>query len=327
MYSNAAAVFRADLTGALVEQASQWESGLIGAKALPVINVEQKTGQYPIFNLAAGNLLRNSAKARAPLTAFPRQTHAYDQGTYATQEYGVENAVDDTQALDVARYFDAETIAAKLAMRKVMLGHEIRAAAIINSTANWGTGTGTNSSVAYTVANIATFDIGLDVEEALERIRGRGEDANNATVIMSSAVFLRARASTKLQNRLRGIGVSSDSILNVSEQAVAEALGVKEVLVGRNYYDASNEGATYSSSAIWGNTIVWVGNVGKGGSTMNMFGGGGAFTLNWGQYGPPFSVETYRDENITADIVRSKQHVDEVVVNSNAGTTILTQYS
>ena len=140
-------------------------------------------------------------------------------------------------------------------------------------------------------------------------------------------MFLRARASTKLQNRLRGIGVSSDTILNVAEQAVAEALGVKEVLVGRNYYDASNQGTTFSSTAVWGNTYVWVGNVGAGGSTMNMFGGGGAFTLNWGQYGPPFAVETYRDENITGDIVRSKQHVTEKIVNSNAGTVIVTQYS
>lgn len=325
MYSNAAAVFRADLTNSLVEQASEWESGLIGLRALPVINVPAKAGQYPIFNLAAGNLLRNEVKARAPYATFPRGTRAFDQGTFSTTEYGFEEAVDDVIKLDVARYFDAEVLSAKLAMRKVALAHEVRTAAVINSTTNWGTAT--NSSTAYTVANIATFDIGLDVEEAMERLRGKGESASNCSVIMSSAVFLRARASTKLQNRLRGIGVSNDSILNVSEQAVAEALGVKEVLVGRAYYDISNEGAAFSGSAIWGNTYVWVGNIGSGGGVQNMFGGGGAFTLNWGAYGPPLAVETYRDEPIKSDIVRSSQHVAEKVVNSNAGTLIATQYS
>lgn len=325
MYSNTAAVFRADLTNALIEQASEWEQGLIGTRALPVINVPAKAGQYPIFNLAAGNLLRNEAKARAPYGAFARGTHAFDQGTYACTEYGYESPVDDTIKLDMARYFDSEVLAAKLAMRKVALAHEVRAAAVINSTTNWGTAT--NSSTAYTIANIATFDIGLDVEEAMERLRAKGESTSNCSVIMSGAVFLRARASTKLQNRLRGIGVSSDTILNVSEQAVAEALGVKEVLVGRNYYDGSNQGQAFSSTSIWGNTYVWVGNIGAGGGVQNMFGGGGAFTLNWGAYGPPLSVETYRDEPIKSDIVRSAQYVAEKVVNSNAGTLIATQYS
>lgn len=325
MYSNTAAVFRADLTGALVEQASNWESGLIGTKVLPVINVEAKAGLFPVFNLAAGNLLRNEVKARAPYSKFARGTRAYDQDTYQTQEYGFEEAVDDTVAKEMSRFFSSEVLAAKLAMRKVALAHEVRVAAVINSTANWGTAT--NSSTAYTVANIATFDVGLDVEEALDRLRGKGENANDCVAVMSTNVFTRIKASTKLQNRLRGIGIANDTILNVSEQAVAEALGLRAVLVGRSYLDASLEGAAFSSSAIWGNTWIWVGNVGAGGAQSNMFGGGGAFTLNWGQYGPALAVETYRDESITSDIVRSKQHVAEKVVNANAGTLIATQYS
>jgi len=325
MYSNTAAVFRADLTGALVEQASAWETNLIGTKVAPVINVEAKTGLYPVFNLAAGNLLRNEVKARAPYTAFPRGTRAFDQDTYATQEYGYEEAVDDTIAKDMSRFFAAEQLSAKLAMRKVSLAHEVRVATALFNTTNFGSAT--NSDTAYTIANIATFDVGLDVEKALDRLRADGESTNDAVAVMSTNVFTRIKASTKLQNRLRGIGVSNDTILNVSEQAVAEALGLKAVYVGRAYYDASNEGQAYSSSAIWNNTYVWVGNVGSAGNVMNMFGGGALFTLNWGQYGPPLAVETYRDEKITSDIVRSKQHVTEKVVNTNAGDLIATQYS
>ncbi len=325
MYSNTAAVFRADLTGALVEQGSGFESNLIGSRALPVINVEAKAGLYPVFSLASGNLLRNEVKARAPYTSFARGTRSFEQDTYATAEYGFEEAVDDTIQKDMLRFFDSEVFAAKQALRKVLIASEVRASALLNSTTNFGSAT--NSGTAYTIANIATFDIGLDVESALNRLRQKGEDASQATVVMSDNVFIRARASTKLQNRLRGIGVSSDTILSLSEDAVAAALGVKQVLVGRAYYDASNEGASFSGTAIWGDTYVWVGNVGTAGGVMNMFGGGAAFQLNWGAYGPPLGVETYRDESITSDIVRSKQHVVEKVVNANAGTLIATQYS
>jgi hypothetical protein len=324
MYSNTAAVFRADITGALVEQGSGWEKNLIATRACPVINVEAKAGLYPVFNLAKGNLLRNEVKPRAPYSAFPRGTRAFEQDTYGTQEYGFEEAVDDTIQKDMSRFFDSEVFAAKQALRKVQLGHEVRVQTLLQNATTFPS---TASGTAYTIANIATFDIGLDVELALNRLRQKGEDASNATVIMSDNVFIRARASTKLQNRLRGIGISSDTILNVTEQAVAEALGVKEVLVGRAYYDTSNEGADFSGSAIWNDTLIWVGSVGPGGNVQSMFSGGAAYTLYWGAYGPPLAVETYRDERITSDIVRSKQHVTEKVVNSNAGTTIATQYS
>lgn len=324
MYSNSAAVFRADITGALVEQASGWEQNLIGTKALPVVNVDADAGQYPVFNLANGNLLRNDVKARAPYSAFARGNRSYEQDTYATIEYGFEEAIDDTIAKRMKRFFDAEVLAAKLAMRKVMLAHEVRAAAILNNTTTFAS---TAAGTAYTIANIATFDIGLDVQLALNRLRQKGEDSSNATVVMSDNVYIRALASTKLQSRLRGIGISSDTILDVDTAAVAKALGVKEVLVGRAYYDASQEGASFSGSAIWGDTYVWVGNVGTGGDIMSMFSGGAAFTLNWSAYGAPFGVETYRDEKITSDIVRAKQHVAEKVVNSNAGTNITTSYS
>lgn len=317
MYSNAAAIFRADITGALVEQASGWEKNLIGERALPILNVEAKNGLYPVLNLAAGSLLRNDVKARAPYTTFARGARAYDQDTYNTQEYGFEEAVDDTIQKDMLRFFNAEQVAARLALRKLRIAHEIRSAAILFAPATFAT---TATGTAWTIANIATFDAGYDVELALGRLRSRGEDSSQASVVMSSDVFTRVRASTKMQNRLRGIGISSDTILNVSEAAVAEAMGVKEVLVGKAYYDSSLEGAVFSGSAVWSNTYVWIGNIGSAGGVDSIFNGGAAFTLNWGQYGPPFAVETYREEDITSDIVRAKQHVTEKVVNSNAGT-------
>jgi hypothetical protein len=325
MYSNTAAQFRADLTGALVEQASSYEQNLIGTKVMPVINVDSKSGLYPIFNVGAGNLLRNDVKARAPYASFARQTHAFDQDTFNCLEYGMESAVDDVISTDMSRFYDSNLVASKFAMRKVSIGHEIRVATALFNTTNFGSAT--NSGTAWTIANISTFDAGLDVELALDRIRADGESTTEACLVCSSQVFTRIKASTKLQNRLRGIGLSSDTFLNASEQAVADALGLKAVYVGRAFYDASNEGSAYSSSAIWNNTYAWVGNIGNAGNTSAMFGGGAAFTLNWGQYGNVLAVETYRDERITADIVRAKHCVIEKIVNGNAGDLIATQYT
>ncbi len=321
-YSNGAAVFRGDISG-VVEQAKDWEQSLIGLKVMPAVSTSVRAGQYPIFELANGNLLRNEVSARAPYGKFPRGTRSFTQGTFTTTEYGFEEAVDDTIAADMSRFFNAEVIAAKLALRKILIAHEVRVAAQVFSS----TITATNSGTAYTVANIATFDIADDVQLAIDRLLAKGYNNTGLKVVMSYPVWTRVRASTKFQNRLRGTGLSSDTILNASLQAAAEVFGVDEVCIGRAAIDSSLEGKAFSSSNVWSNASVFVGKVGAGGSPETMLGGGFGFTLNWSEYGPLTAVSSYRDESIKSNIVRAAQHTAEKIVDVSSAEIVTTQYS
>jgi hypothetical protein len=321
MYSNTAAVFRGDIAGVL-EQAKDWETNLIGTRVMPILNVPVRAGQYPSFKLKEGQLLKSDVKQRAPYSAFARGTRAFNYESYTALEYGYEEAVDDTITADISRFFDAEVIAAKLARRKLLLAHELRTASAIF---NASTFTSTNSGTAYTTANLATFDVGQDVQEAIDRLLANGESSTNLRVVIPYPVWTRIRASTKFQNRLRGVGLSTDTILNASTDAAAQVFGVQEVLIGRASYDSAPEGVAFSSSNVWANTYIWVGSVTESGG--GYFGGGAGFTLNWSEYGPAVGVFTYRDETIKSNIVRAAHYVSEKVVNSNAGQLIATQYA
>ena len=321
MYSNTAAVFRGDIAGVL-EQAKDWETNLIGTRVLPILNVPVRAGQYPSFKLKEGQLLKNDVKNRAPYSAFARGTRAFNYESYNALEYGYEEAVDDTVTADISRFFDAEVIAAKLARRKLLLAHELRVSAAVFNTSNF---TSTNSGTAYTTANLATFDVGQDVQEAIDRLLANGESSQNLRVVIPYPVWTRIRASTKFQNRLRGVGLSTDTILNASTEAAAQVFGVQEVLIGRASYDSAPEGIAFSSSNVWANTYIWVGSVTE--SSSGYFGGGAGFTLNWSEYGPAVGVFTYRDETIKSNIVRGSHYVAEKIVNANAGQLIATQYS
>lgn len=321
MYSNSAAIFRGDIAG-VVEQAKDFEAGLIGSGVMPILDVPVRAGQYPSFVLKEGQLLKSDMKTRSPYSAFARGTRAFVQDTYTALEYGYEEAVDDTVTLDVARFFDAEVIAAKLAKRKLLLAHELRVASKIFDS---GTFTATNSGTAYTTANLATFDAGQDVQEAIDRLLSKGESTSNLKVVIPYPVWTRIRASTKFQNRLRGTGLSTDTILNASTQAAAEVFGVAEVLIGRASYDTAPEGVAFSAGNVWANTFIWVGSVTQ--ASAGYFGGGAGFTLNWSEYGPAIGVSTYREEAIKSNIVRASQYTAEKVVNANAGQLVTTQYS
>mgnify|MGYP003647188039 FL=1 len=321
MYTNSAAIFRGDIAG-VVEQAKDYEAGLIGTQVMPILDVPVRAGQYPSFVLKEGQLLKSDVKNRAPYGSFARGTRAFNQDTYTALEYGYEEAVDDTVTLDVARFFDAEVIAAKLAKRKLLLAHELRVAAKLFDNSVF---TATNSGTAYTTANLATFDAGADVQEAIDRLLAKGESTSNLKVVIPYAVWTRIRASTKFQNRLRGAGISSDTILNASTQAAAEVFGVAEVLIGRASYDTAPEGIAFAAGNVWSNTLIWVGSVTQ--ASAGFFGGGAGFTLNWSEYGPAIGVSTYREEAIKSNIVRASQYTAEKVVNANAGQLITTQYA
>jgi hypothetical protein len=321
MYSNSSAIFRGDIAG-VVEQAKDFEAGLIGTAVMPILDVPVRAGQYPTFVLKEGQLLKSDIKTRSPYSAYARGTRAFTQDTYTALEYGYEEAVDDTVTLDVARFFDAEVIAAKLAKRKLLLAHELRVAAKIFDS---GTFTATNSGTAYTTANLATFDVGQDVQEALDRLLSKGESTTNTRVVIPYPVWTRIRASTKFQNRLRGTGLSTDTILNASTQAAAEVFGVAEVLIGRASYDQAPEGVAFSAANVWSNTFIWVGSVTQAGA--GYFGGGAGFTLNWSEYGPAIGVSTYREETIKSNIVRASQYTAEKIVNANAAQLITTQFA
>jgi hypothetical protein len=321
MYTNSAAIFRGDIAG-VVEQAKDYEAGLIGTQVMPILDVPVRAGQYPSFVLKEGQLLKSDVKNRVAYSAYARGTRAFNQDTYTALEYGYEEAVDDTVTLDVARFFDAEVIAAKLAKRKLLLAHELRVAAKIFDNTVF---TATNSATAYTTANSATFDVGADVQEAIDRLLAKGESVTNLSVVVPYPVWTRIRASTKFQNRLRGAGISSDTILNASTQAAAEVFGVAEVLIGRASYDTAPEGVAFAAGNVWANTFIWVGSVTQ--ASAGFFGGGAGFTLNWSEYGPAIGVSTYREEAIKSNIVRASHFVAEKVVNANAGQLITTQYS
>lgn len=320
MSPSGGATIRADIN-TVVEEAFASDRNSIGHLILPPWGVDAKSGTYPKIKKQAGELLKSGSTLRAPKSPYGRISRQWESDTYDCADRGLEEAIDDTEQKDAARFFDMEALSAKLVLRAVMLDHEIRvAAAIMNATTF---GAGTNSVVAYTTGNIATIDAVSDIIAAVERVNDNGEVAN--TVIMSANVWNRIRLATKTQNFLRGAR-PNDATLNATPNDFAASLasnGISQVLVGRARYDGAIKGQAYSATKVWGDTYVWVGEV-QSGEFRN---GGAGRTLTWNPEGGLFVSETYRDESIRSNMVRVRQYTAEKIVNAASGTLITTQYS
>ena len=322
MYAQGAAILRADLRG-VVEEAALIGQTFIGTKVYPPLPVPNRAGQYPIVKRQSGDLLRNETKVRGPGGEYSRVSRSWETDNYTCIEYGIEVPIDDSVNRDLSRFFDLEAFELRRAYEQVQLAHEIRVSASVVDRSVWSCIT---AAITYTTTNLATFDIGYDIDLAKNAIQSRGESIDDLTVVVSLPVFLRARASTKLQNRIRGM-LPSETILHLDEESFARACGVKQVLVGRAAYDTSMQGTTTSMSNIWGDTYVWVGKANNGAGPEQYFNGSSAFTLFWQQDGDIFQVESYREEKKRSEIIRARQFTAEKVVLANSGELITTGYA
>jgi hypothetical protein len=323
MFGLGGAILRADLRG-VVEEAFLQSELFIGPKCCPPIPVQTEAGQYPIIQKNAGNLLRNEAKPISAGGDYPRIMRAWVPGQYNCEEYGIEAVVPDKNARTIGRFFDLEARETVWAYRQVQIGHEIRVSNLLQAPATFSTFTG---ALSYTTTNIATFDVGLDVDSAKAQIQGRGENVDNLTLVMSYNNFLRIRGSTKLQNRIRGT-VSTDTFITLGTEAMADALNVKQVLIGRATYDGSAQGSPASVlSNIWSDPLMWLGTIVEPSGPDQYFNGSVAFTIFWEQDADIFQVESYRQERLRSTIVRSRQNTAEQVVLAAGAQLIGTQYA
>lgn len=323
MFSAGGALLRADLRG-VVEEAFLLDQSFIGAKACPPLPVPNMAGQYPVLKKLTASLLRNDVKMRGPGAEYARVSRAWENDNYTCQEYGIEEVIDDSERDNISRFFSLEESTTRHAYRAVQLAHELRVSSLLFNTSTFGL---TTSTTPYTNANRSNFDIGLDIDAAKQQIQSRGEDSTDLTVVMSLNNFLRARGSTQLQNRIRGtIGIDTQLIL--TPETFADALEVKQVLVGRAAYDKSNAGAPAVNMVnIWSDAYIWVGKVTQPTGPEQFFGGGTAYTLFWEQDSDIFQVEEYREERKRSSVIRSRQFTDEKVVLAPSAQLLVTQYS
>ena len=326
MYPSSGATIRADLN-AMVEEAVGVDRLFIGEAAAPQVPVDAKSGTYPKVQINAGQLLSKVSSLRNRGSSYGKISRAWTTDTYDCLDRGLEETVDDTDVKDLRRFFGLEASAARWVLRNMRIDHEYRVSAMTMSATNYGAGT--NSVVAYTIANLATIDFPLDVALAIERVLALGEVPN--TIIMSNTVALRLKSSTKLQNYCRG-ALPSDATLQLSAQAIQRAFadqGIEHVLIGRLQYNTAKQGATVSLSNIWGTTYVWVGatNPTPGVGSAGVMNVGAQATLVWNAEGGLWVTETYRDEANRSNVVRVRQNTTEKCINGNAGTLITTQYA
>jgi len=325
MYNTTDSVPRADISTVLMEAVDQ-EKQFIGQLVFPAYPSAREVGRYPRFRIGTGELLtggRNYGSTRRNETgSYNEVTRKFEWDSYQTEEFGLEERVDDVVARRMENFFDAEVVAGKLLMNHLMIDYERDVAAKTFDYATYGD---TNASVLYTEANIATFDPPRDINAMLERFVLQGETPN--TMIISLPLWNRIRRSQKLQTYVYGYLNVNQGGSQITEQMFAQVFGIQNILIAKKSYDQALKGKTGINSLvpIWGNDFIALAKIAPG-DFMN---GGFGRTIIWDADSPGglFTSESYRDEKRRGNMLRVRSNRVIKVVNTACVSLLDTGYS
>lgn len=321
-YANTAAEFRPELQ-VKVEEAMGIDNKFIADLIFPVYPVETRKGFYKRIKRGKGQLLSNPGKStgadplkRAPGTAYREISRTTEQDSWLCIDRGLEESMDDVNKQEESRFFDLESSTSIWLMRNVRIAREARVAAQMFDEETWGAAI--PSDLAFTKANIGTFDFPELMKEAIRTVDKRQESPN--TWVVSKEMYDLIIGSTLLRQFFFGTAGGSAMI---TRQMLAEKFELEQILVGRASYDTTKPGKDSTDDNLvwtWGDDMFWIGQCTGGAPEMG--GAGRTMCLEAMTGGQLFVTETYREEKIRSDRLRVRQDDDTKVVNENSGILV-----
>lgn len=288
------------------------QRGFIGLSILPIKEVNDQSANYPVIPIEAMIKLPNTK--RAARGDYNRSDYKFETGTYACEEYGWEELIDDAERNLYANDIDADEIATMRAVDILLRNQEARIAAAVFNTANitQTAGVGTEWSTAATCtprANVFT------AKEAMRLASGLRPNIG----VCSSVVFKNLMFADEIMDAFKYTNPVEIGGEEAQRRLLAQYFGLDEVLVGGAIKDGAKKGQAYSIADIWDDEYFGLFKVPRG-TTQDMKEPVLGRTFLWTGDSPQnLTTESYREEQRRSDVIRVRHNVDEAFVFTGAG--------
>lgn len=311
------ATLRPDLATFLEFDLESERAGYIASRVLPVMDVASQAGNFGKIPLE--QLLQQRETLRSPGSGYARGNWTFDKATYATDEHGAEEPIDDREAKMYAEYFDAEQVSTMRAFSAVLRNAEQRAADLVFNTSTW-TGSGLTTAITNEWdSNHTTNAVPInDVEAAVQKVYDGSGLWPNALII-NRRVFRNLRNLDQIVDRIESGGAGNASKpSDITAEMLARVFDLDYVIVAGTSRNSALEGQSATPTQIWSSEYAMVCRVAVSNDMKEPCIGR---TFHWSQDGSSIggTVESYRDEVIRGNVIRVRHDVDEVILYPQAG--------
>ena len=306
---------RPDLATFLEFDTESEKAGYVATQVFPVIDVQSQAGSFGKIPLE--QLLQQRETKRAPGSGYARGNWTFTTSSYATEEHGAEEPVDDREAKMFAEYFVAEQVSTMRAFSSVLRNAEQRVADAVFNGTTWGTAAlKTTPTVPW--ATIATAIPLTDVEAAVQKIYDNSGLWANALVI-NRKVFRNLRNTAQVIDRIEASGAGSPAkASDVTVAMLAAAFDLDHIIVAGTSRNSAREGQNATPVQIWSGFNAMVCRISTSADMRDPCIGR---TFHWSEDGSSIggTVESYRDERVRGDVVRVRHQTGETILYPEAG--------
>jgi len=237
----------------------------IGLHVLPPLAVEQEASDFARVSIAS-LLTKIEETVRAPRSKYNEDSWEWGKDSYAVEEHGVVEAVDDAT---VERYGDVvrvEQISTMRAINRLLQRLEFDIAAAVFNTTTW-TGAALTTAVSVPWTTVATANPIADIDAARDKVAAAcGEDPN--TLVLTRKAFTAMIRTTRLEDLLKydasqvllavqSGNTNSGIVLDVMS-GLKSLLQLDQILVGRGYKNTADKGQTATLARVWDDTMAMV---------------------------------------------------------------------
>jgi hypothetical protein len=294
--------------------------GFIGHKVFRARPVNIQSAN--VGKIVLEQLLSQENTKRSPGTGYKRSDFEFTSFSYATDEYGHEAPLDDRQIQMYADLLDAETIHAQRSTNFVLDEYERDAASIAFNTTTfasysgavgsaWGPGESDWAS-SNPIADVVTAREAMILQSGLEP---------NA-LILNSFAYWNLINSAAIVDRVKFTETATQEVV---AGLVAEALGIKMVLVAGGLTNSSVVPTARSVSRIWSSNYAMLARVAETEDPQEPCIGR---TFIWTGDGPgapgtdeelAVIIEEYREERLRGSVIRARNDRQIVMMYPQAG--------
>ena len=317
--SQALTTLSPDLATLFEYEYAESEPRFVGGLILPTLSVPKQSGNFGKITLET--LLENSSQTRrAPTSGYQRRQFEFTEDSYATEEHGIEEYLDDREVAMYQDYFAAQAVAVRRAVNTILTAHEQRVAnAVMDSTFYTG-----DAAFNQTVGNGQWTDAAStpleDIEAAWKKHRDNTGIRPNA-IILNEYTFRALRSHPDVVARVESAGAGfAARARDVNLRQLEAVLDIPKVIVGGGMYNTSNPNDAASLSDIWPNHVLLT----KVATSSDMREPCLGRTFHWSADGSVSGglVESYREEAVRSNIVRVRHDVQEKILYQELGVMI-----
>ncbi len=275
--------------------------GMMGLDVLPVFPVDEKSADYPVIPQEA--VLKVQDTARGARGKYNRSDWQFETKTYACQERGWEEPVEDSERSNYSRLFDLEEAAALRALQVISRRQEVDIATLLFNATTFSGATG---AVTVEWDTAATATPRADIATAKNAMLIYPDSA-----AMSLKVFENLLNTAEVKDALKYTNPVEMGALEAQRRIIAQYLGLDNVFVSNSKKDTAAKGKSSTVVDIWDDEYCLVFKRAEGAS-MKDPGLGRSFL--WTADSPNvLTTEQYREDASRSNIFRVRHNMDEVV--------------